>query len=235
MYFYGEKVSFMYKHFFKRLLDVFLSLIAIVVLSPLYLVLSICVLIGMGYPILFSQERIGKNGKTFKLYKFRSMTNAKDESGNLLPEKERLTKFGIWLRSSSLDELPELFSILLGKMSFVGPRPLPVYYDPFFLPNERERHSVRGGLIPPDGLCGEETTTWEEQFEYEIYYVKNISFLLDCKVIFATFKILFKRVKNNYGADDRPHLSQYRADMMARKEDLDKEQAVAKEVATTEK
>ncbi len=225
----------MYKHFFKRLLDVFLSLIAIVVLSPLYLVLSICVLIGMGYPILFSQERIGKNGKTFKLYKFRSMTNAKDESGNLLPEKERLTKFGIWLRSSSLDELPELFSILLGKMSFVGPRPLPVYYDPFFLPNERERHSVRGGLIPPDGLCGEETTTWEEQFEYEIYYVKNISFLLDCKVIFATFKILFKRVKNNYGADDRPHLSQYRADMMARKEDLDKEQAVAKEVATTEK
>lgn len=235
MYFYGEKVSFMYKHFFKRLLDVFLSLIAIVVLSPLYLVLSICVLIGMGHPILFSQERIGKNGKTFKLYKFRSMTNAKDESGNLLPEKERLTKFGIWLRSSSLDELPELFSILLGKMSFVGPRPLPVYYDPFFLPNERERHLVRGGLIPPDGLCGEETTTWEEQFEYEIYYVKNISFLLDCKVIFATFKILFKRVKNNYGADDRPHLSQYRADMMARKEDLDKEQAVAKEVATTEK
>lgn len=235
MYFYGEKVSFMYKHFFKRLLDVFLSLIAIVVLSPLYLVLSICVLIGMGYPILFSQERIGKNGKTFKLYKFRSMTNAKDESGNLLPEKERLTKFGIWLRSSSLDELPELFSILLGKMSFVGPRPLPVYYDPFFLPNERERHSVRGGLIPPDGLCGEETTTWEEQFEYEIYYVKNISFFLDCKVIFATFKILLKRVKNNYGADDRPHLSQYRADMMARKEDLDKEQAVAKEVATTEK
>lgn len=225
----------MYKHFFKRLLDVFLSLIAIVVLSPLYLVLSICVLIGMGYPILFSQERIGKNGKTFKLYKFRSMTNAKDESGNLLPEKERLTKFGIWLRSSSLDELPELFSILLGKMSFVGPRPLPVYYDPFFLPNERERHLVRGGLIPPDGLCGEETTTWEEQFEYEIYYVKNISFLLDCKVIFATFKILFKRVKNNYGADDRPHLSQYRADMMARKEDLDKEQSVAKEVATTEK
>lgn len=225
----------MYKHFFKRLLDVFLSLIAIVVLSPLYLVLSICVLIGMGYPILFSQERIGKNGKTFKLYKFRSMTNAKDESGNLLPEKERLTKFGIWLRSSSLDELPELFSILLGKMSFVGPRPLPVYYDPFFLPNERERHSVRGGLIPPDGLCGEETTTWEEQFEYEIYYVKNISFFLDCKVIFATFKILLKRVKNNYGADDRPHLSQYRADMMARKEDLDKEQAVAKEVATTEK
>lgn len=225
----------MYKHFFKRLLDVFLSLIAIVVLSPLYLVLSICVLIGMGHPILFSQERIGKNGKTFKLYKFRSMTNAKDESGNLLPEKERLTKFGIWLRSSSLDELPELFSILLGKMSFVGPRPLPVYYDPFFLPNERERHSVRGGLIPPDGLCGEETTTWEEQFEYEIYYVKNISFFLDCKVIFATFKILLKRVKNNYGADDRPHLSQYRADMMARKEDLDKEQAVAKEVATTEK
>lgn len=225
----------MYKHFFKRLLDVFLSLIAIVVLSPLYLVLSICVLIGMGHPILFSQERIGKNGKTFKLYKFRSMTNAKDESGNLLPEKERLTKFGIWLRSSSLDELPELFSILLGKMSFVGPRPLPVYYDPFFLPNERERHSVRGGLIPPDGLCGEETTTWEEQFEYEIYYVKNISFFLDCKVIFATFKILLKRVKNNYGADDRPHLSQYRADMMARKEDLDKEQAVAKEVAITEK
>lgn len=224
----------MYKHFFKRLLDVFLSLIAIVVLSPLYLVLSICVLIGMGHPILFSQERIGKNGKTFKLYKFRSMTNAKDENGNLLPEKERLTKFGIRLRSSSLDELPELFSILLGKMSFVGPRPLPVYYDPYFLPNERERHLVRGGLIPPDGLCGETTPTWEKQFEYDVYYAKNVSFLLDCKVIFATFKILFKRVKNNYGAEERPHLNQYRADTAIKNESLKKERMALKEVAVAD-
>ena len=228
----------MYKHFIKRVLDILLSLTTIVMLLPFYLFLSICVLIAMGHPILFSQERIGKSGKTFRLYKFRSMTNAKDQNGNLLPEKERLTKFGIWLRSSSLDELPELFSILFGKMSFVGPRPLPVYYTPYFLPNERERHSVRGGLIPPDGLCGETTPTWEKQFEYDVYYAKNVSFLLDCKVIFATFKILFQRVKNNYGAEERLHLNQYRADMAILDGSLEKERIALKETtiaATMEK
>lgn len=224
----------MYKKFIKRLLDIVLSLILIIILLPLFLILSFFVLIFMGHPILFSQKRIGKNEKPFKLYKFRTMTNKTDKDGNLLPENQRLTRFGVMLRSSSLDELPELFSILLGKMSFVGPRPLPVYYDPYFLPNERERHSVRGGLIPPDGLCGETTPTWEKQFEYDVYYAKNVSFLLDCKVIFATFRILLKRVKNNYGAEERPHLNQYRADTAIKNESLKKERMALKEVAAAD-
>lgn len=201
----------MYKKYIKRLLDIILSSIVIIILSPLYLIIAITVRIQMGSPVLFSQDRIGKDDKVFKLYKFRSMTNATNEIGNLLPEKDRLTKFGAALRSSSLDELPELFMILKGEMSFVGPRPLPTYYGSFFHENERARHRVRGGLIPPDGLCGETTPKWETQFEYDVYYAENISFILDIKVIFATFKILFKRVQSNYGAENRPHLNEYRA------------------------
>ena len=134
---------------FKRLLDVLLSVIAIVLLLPLYLLVTVYVASTMGIPVLFGQERIGKDEKPFMLYKFRSMTNKTDNLGNLLPESERLTKAGILLRNSSLDELPELWSILLGKMSFVGPRPMPTYYGPYFLEKERKRHTVRGGLIPP--------------------------------------------------------------------------------------
>lgn len=182
-------------------------------LAPLYLIIAIVVRIQMGSPILFVQRRIGKDEKAFNLYKFRSMTNAKDEDGNLLPEKDRLTKFGVALRSSSLDELPELISVFKGDMSFVGPRPLPTYYGPYFTDKERVRHKVRGGLIPPDSISGETTSDWETQFEYEVYYAEHISFLLDMKVILWTFLILFKRIKTNYGADDRPHLNKYRASM----------------------
>lgn len=201
----------MYKSFLKRFLDIILSFIALIILIPVFAILGLYVFFTMGRPVLFSQERIGKDEKVFRLYKFRSMTNAKDADGNLLDEQQRLTKAGIALRSSSLDELPELWSIFKGDMSIVGPRPLPVYYGPYFLTEERLRHSVRGGLIPPDGLSLETTPTWEEQFEYDNYYVKNLSFALDCKVIWATFTILFKRVQNNYGAEDRPHLNEYRA------------------------
>ena len=203
----------MYKKYIKRILDIVLSFIAIIILFPVNVILSVFVFIGMGKPVLFSQERIGKNEKIFKLYKFRSMTNAKDENGKLLDESKRLTKFGIALRSSSLDELPELYSILKGEMSFVGPRPLPTYYGPYFLEEEKKRHTVRGGLIPPDGLCGETTPDWETQLKYDVYYAENVSLLLDIKVIIATFKILFMRVKNNYGAEDRPHLNVYRSYM----------------------
>lgn len=202
----------MYKHFIKRLLDIVLSLLAIIILSPLYIILSIIVFIGMGHPILFSQERIGKDEKIFRLYKFRSMTNKKDKDGNLLPEKERLTKFGIALRSSSLDELPELFLILIGKMSFVGPRPQPKFYGPYYTEEERKAHKVRGGLIPPDSLTKKCSGSWEEQLELETYYAEHVSFLLDVKVILYTFVILFKRVKENYGADERPMLHIYRKD-----------------------
>ena len=203
----------MYKLFVKRLLDIVFSLLAIIILSPLYIILSICVRIGMGSPILFSQERIGKDEKIFRLYKFRSMTNEKDSDGNLLPEKDRLTKFGIALRSTSLDELPELFMILKGDMSFVGPRPQPKFYGPYYKPEERKAHAVRGGLLPPDSISKEVQCSWETQLQYEMYYAEHVSFLLDIKVIFCTFIILIKRLKHNYGADDRPMLNVYRAEM----------------------
>ena len=201
----------MYAKYIKRLLDIVLSLIAIIVLSPVYLIVAIVVRIQMGSPVLFSQDRIGKDEKVFKLYKFRSMTNEKDENGELLPEKDRLTKFGIALRSTSLDELPELFSILKGDMSIIGPRPQPKFYLPYYEDEERIAHKVRGGLLPPDSLCGECQCDWETQFKYEKYYAENVSFLLDVKVIAYTFLILYKRMKNNYGADERPMLHQYRA------------------------
>lgn len=200
----------MYKKYIKRLLDIVLSGVAIIALSPLYIIISIIVRIQMGSPVLFSQDRIGKDEKIFKLYKFRSMTNEKDENGKLLPEKDRLTKFGIALRSTSLDELPELLMIFKGDMSIVGPRPQPSFYLPYYKEEERKGHSVRGGLLPPDSLCKEVQCDWETQLQYETYYAEHVSFLLDLKVILFTFIILYKRMKNNYGADDRPMLHVYR-------------------------
>ena len=180
----------MYKLFIKRLLDIILSGIAIIVLSPIYLIIAIIVRIQMGSPVLFSQDRIAKDEKIFKLYKFRSMTNEKDENGELLPEKQRLTKFGIALRSTSLDELPELLMIFKGDMSIIGPRPQPKFYLPYYEENERVAHKVRGGLLPPDSLCGECQCDWETQLKYEVYYAENVSFILDIKVIIYTFIIL---------------------------------------------
>ncbi|QWT52219.1 sugar transferase [Eubacterium sp. MSJ-33] len=200
----------MYRHCIKRLLDIVLSLIAIILLSPLYIIIAIIVRIQMGSPILFSQDRIGKNEKIFKLYKFRSMTNEKDAKGNLLSEKDRLTKFGIALRSTSLDELPELFMILKGDMSIVGPRPQPAFYLPYYRENERVAHRVRGGLLPPDCLSKEVQCDWETQLRLEAYYAEKLSFSMDVKVLICTFIILYKRIKNNYGADDRPMLNVYR-------------------------
>ena len=200
----------MYRKYIKRFLDIILSLIAIIIFSPLYLIISIVVKFQMGSPILFSQDRIGKDEKMFKLYKFRSMTNEKDENGNLLSEKERLTKFGIALRSTSLDELPELFMILKGDMSIVGPRPQPSFYLPYYKEEERKAHSVRGGLLPPDCLSKEVQCSWETQLEFEKYYAENLTFLMDVKVVLYTFIILYKRMKYNYGADDRPMLHEYR-------------------------
>lgn len=204
----------MYRNFFKRLIDIVLSAIAMIILAPVYLVIAVYVACTMGVPVLFGQERIGKGEKPFKLYKFRSMTNKKDKEGNLLPESERLTKAGILLRNSSLDELPELWAIFVGKMSIVGPRPMPTYYGPYFLPEERKRHTVRGGLIPPDSLSGKAVTTYEEQFKYECDYADHVSLWLDIKVILTTFKILFLRVEEDYGTCERPHLNVVRKDML---------------------
>lgn len=208
----------MYGRFGKRLLDILLALTAIVVLLPLYLLIGLLVLIFMGWPVIFSQERIGRGEKTFRLYKFRSMTNARGADGQLLPEKQRLTRFGILLRSTSLDELPELFLILKGDMSFIGPRPQPKFYVPYYYEKEKVIFTVRGGLIPPDCLCGQPQCSWETQFEYEMYYAQHVSFLLDLKILAYTFVILARRLKHSYGADDRPMLNVYRADMAKGKE-----------------
>ncbi|MGI6040444.1 MAG: sugar transferase [Eubacteriales bacterium] len=201
----------MYRKFIKRLLDFTLSLVAIVVLLPLLIILSIAVLIGMGSPIIFSQERIGRGEKPFRFYKYRSMTNARDADGNLLDETKRLTRFGSFLRSTSLDELPELFLILTGKMSIIGPRPLPTYYMPYYREEERVRHTVRGGLIPADTISGKPIITWDEQLKWDAYYAKHCSFLLDIKIFIVTFKVLFLRAKEDYGSADRPHFNEERS------------------------
>lgn len=203
----------MYAHYIKRLFDILLSLIAILILSPLFVVLSVLVLLKLGKPVLFTQERIGKGEKAFKLYKFRSMTDQCDENGNLLSDEVRLTKFGKKLRSTSLDELPELFNILKGDMSIIGPRPMPITYLPYFKEEERIIHTVRGGLIPPDVLTLHSVFDWDEQFNNEVNYVKNTTFLLDLRILLAVFLILFKRNKNQYGGEVRKPLSEVRKEM----------------------
>lgn len=182
----------MYKYFFKRLLDFILSLIAIVILSPVLLITAILVRIKLGSPVIFKQERPGKNEKIFTLYKFRTMTDEKDEEGNLLPDEIRLTKFGKLLRSTSLDELPELFNILKGDMSIVGPRPLLVKYLPYYNDEEKHRHDVRPGLTGWAQCNGRNAISWEEKFDLDVYYVKHISFLFDIKTIIQTVRVVFK-------------------------------------------
>lgn len=183
----------MYKHFFKRLLDIVLSLIAIIILSPIYIVVAILVKTKLGSPVLFTQERPGKNEKIFKMYKFRSMSDEKDEEGNLLPDEVRLTKFGKLLRSTSLDELPELFNILKGDMSIVGPRPLLVKYLPRYNEHQKHRHDVKPGFTGWAQCNGRNAISWEEKFDLDVYYVNHISFLLDVKIIFKTIKtVLFR-------------------------------------------
>lgn len=205
-----KKRRAIYQRYVKRILDIIGAFSFIIILLPFFAVIGSLVLLFMGPPILFRQERTGKNERKFTLSKFRTMTDEKGEDGRLLSEKQRVTKLGAFLRSSSLDELPELFSILRGDMSFVGPRPLPVSYLPYYKKQERRRHRVRGGLIPPDSISLKPVIGWEEQFQYELFYADHISFLLDVKIIAATFVILFKRMKEGYGTDFRPHLNEYR-------------------------
>ncbi|WP_029231906.1 sugar transferase [Butyrivibrio sp. VCB2006] len=178
----------MYKHFFKRLFDIVLSLIVIILFSWLYIILAILVRTKLGSPIIFKQQRPGKDEKIFGMYKFRSMTDEKDENGNLLPDEVRLTSFGKKLRATSLDELPEFFNILKGDMSFIGPRPLLVKYLPYYNERERLRHSVRPGLTGLAQANGRNAISWEKKFEYDVYYVEHLTFLMDLKVIIDTVK-----------------------------------------------
>ena len=175
-----------YEKYFKRPLDLFCGLAAVIVFSWLYILLAILVRIKLGSPVLFTQERPGKDEKIFKLYKFRSMTDARDENGELLPDEVRLTKFGKMLRATSLDELPEAFNIIKGEMSVIGPRPLLVDYLPRYNEEQKHRHDVRPGLSGLAQVNGRNTVSWEQKFEYDLQYVRRITFWGDLKIIFQT-------------------------------------------------
>lgn len=182
-----------YRYAIKRFLDIFLSGLALILLSPILIVVAILVRTKLGSPVLFKQERPGKNEKIFTLYKFRTMTDEKDETGQLLPDEVRLTSFGKMLRSTSLDELPELINIFKGEMSIIGPRPLLVKYLPLYNEEQKHRHDVRPGLTGLAQINGRNAITWEKKFEYDVEYVNNLSFILDCQIFFGTIMAVLKR------------------------------------------
>ncbi|MBI5989762.1 sugar transferase [Clostridium perfringens] len=181
------------QYFIKRTFDIIASLGGLIVFSPIILVVAILVRINLGSPILFTQDRVGKDNKIFKMMKFRSMKDAKDKNGNLLPDSERLTKFGKILRSTSLDELPELINVLKGDMSLIGPRPLLVEYLPLYSEEQKRRHDVLPGLTGWAQINGRNSISWGEKFNLDVYYVNNWSLGLDLKIFFLTFYKLFNR------------------------------------------
>ena len=185
--------SRLYRDYIKRFLDIVLSAGAIVVLSPVMAVTAVLVRIKLGSPVIFKQKRPGKDERIFEMYKFRSMTDARDEKGELLPDEVRLTSFGKKLRASSLDELPELFNILKGDMSVVGPRPLLVQYLPLYNAQQKRRHEVRPGVTGYAQVHGRNAITWEEKFEKDVYYVDHMTFLRDWMIIFQTIKAVVKK------------------------------------------
>lgn len=182
-----------YEKYIKRIQDFICALIACIVLSPVMLVIAIMVKVNIGSPILFAQERPGLDGEIFKLYKFRTMTNRRDEKGELLPDEQRLTSFGKLLRSTSLDELPELYSILTGRMSVCGPRPLLVKYLPLYNEHQARRHEVRPGFTGLAQVNGRNAISWEEKFDLDVEYVDHITFRGDWKIIFKTVWTVLKR------------------------------------------
>ncbi|MCI9127064.1 MAG: sugar transferase [Eubacterium sp.] len=182
-----------YQRYIKRFIDILLSFFTLVMLSPVLIIVAIMIRSKLGSPVIFRQERPGLNEKIFCLYKFRSMTDEKDEKGNFLPDEIRLTKFGKLLRSTSLDELPELWNILKGDMSLVGPRPLAKIYLSYYYDNERIRHSVRPGLTGLAQVNGRNSISWEEKFKYDIEYVNNVSIELDFRIILKTIQKVLKR------------------------------------------
>ena len=188
-----EHQAGLYEAYVKRLLDLVLSAVALLLLSPVMLVVAVLVRCHLGAPVIFCQERPGKDEEIFKLYKFRSMTDACDAYGELLPDELRLTRFGRFLRSTSLDELPELWNIFKGDMSIVGPRPLLVKYLPLYNEEQRHRHDVTPGLTGWAQVHGRNLCSWEEKFDYDIWYVDHVSFILDLQIIFLTVKSVLKR------------------------------------------
>lgn len=188
-----QKRSMIYSKYIKRLLDILISLTFIVLFSWLYLILVILVRIKLGSPVLFCQKRPGYKEKIFTLYKFRTMTDKRDENGHLLPDSERLTKFGSMLRSTSLDELPEMFNILKGDMSLIGPRPLLIEYLPYYTEEERLRHSVRPGLTGLAQVSGRNYLAWNKRLARDVEYVNHISFIMDVRIIIKTIMVVFKK------------------------------------------
>lgn len=183
----------MYEKYIKRGLDFILAFMATIILSPVMLCVAVLVWLKLGKPVLFKQQRPGKDGKIFNMYKFRTMTDEKDVQGNLLPDEERLPEFGKILRSTSLDELPELINIVKGDMSIVGPRPLLVQYLPLYNERQRHRHDVRPGFTGLAQVNGRNSISWEEKFEWDVKYVENVTFLNDCRIILKTIKVVFFR------------------------------------------
>lgn len=188
-----HQIKGFYERIIKRVIDILMSLTVIIFFGWLLIILSIVVRIKLGGPVIFKQERPGKDGKVFQLYKFRTMSNEKDENGNLLPDAQRLNKFGRILRSTSLDELPEFFNILKGDMSIVGPRPLLVKYLEYYNDFEMRRHEVRPGLTGLAQVSGRNQLTWETRFKKDIEYVDNITFFMDVKIVILTIKKIFIR------------------------------------------
>lgn len=193
-----------YEKYIKRPLDFCCGLAAVTVFGWLYIFVAILVRVKLGSPVLFRQKRPGKDGKIFEMFKFRSMTNEKDENGDLLPDAERLTRFSRILRSTSLDELPEAFNIIKGDMSVVGPRPLAVQYLPFYSDTERHRHDVRPGLSGLAQVHGRNAVNWEEKFAYDIEYINKITFLGDIKIILLSVKTALKRESIGIRGIDSP-------------------------------
>lgn len=203
-----ERKETFYEKYIKRSVDFCGALAAIILLAIPMAIIAGLVRIKLGSPVLYGATRIGKDEKPFKMYKFRSMTNERDESGELLPDAQRMTKFGSFLRSTSADELPELFSILNGDMAFIGPRPMPISYLPYFAEEESIRHSCRGGMSGLAQVSGRTSITWDEKFAYDVEYVKNMSFKQDFMIFFETVKKVF--VRENVGApEEGANLSLY--------------------------
>ena len=184
----------------KRIFDLLSSVLLLIVISPVFLIIAILVKRYHGSPVFFHQIRSGKDMMSFGMIKFRTMTNEMDENGSLLPDEKRVTRLGKWLRSTSLDELPELINIIKGDMSVIGPRPLYPRYNDFFTEEEKKRFLVRGGLITPDSVDPEPVISWDKEFKYDIDYAENLSFKKDLSIFIGVFRILFKRNISNYGA-----------------------------------
>ena len=183
----------MYKHFFKRILDFIAALLLIILFSPIMLWAAWRIRRELGSPVLFTQARPGLNAKIFKIYKFRTMSDERDKNGNLLPDELRLKGFGAKLRASSIDELPQLFNVLKGDMSFIGPRPLLVEYLPLYSPRQASRHSVRPGITGLAQVNGRNDISWAAKLEYDALYAEKLSFLLDIKIVFLTIKKVLKK------------------------------------------